>query len=406
MVPTDTKKTIAELFDHLRHELIAPSRVVIAWRQEEGDVLYASGNKAIERISEEELRLREPLFPDIFKTRPDAHVIIRSQPSYVEAVSSIRNLRSFRPPLDDAAQIIGTRIVLARHHQPTRIVNALRRGNACVVKDGVFALSVGASPERAIASTLVLEKSCLALVEGSLIGGVKSVNPLVAQLYYVIYRKFYGGHDEAIKSQTKEELGREISEMEMEKREAVIATGRQLVEENLVQGTWGNVSQRLDDRYMLVTPSGLSYHRLTPYDIVRFDMDTHDYEGRIKPSSESRMHAAIYRRDPEIHSIIHSHAIFGSVFAACHQAIPVIHEEDRVLLGDRTGYAKGKLAGTMALVKSVLKGLSGNAGKTCIIGGHGLVAAGASPDEALMKCRAMERAARRYLGMKASELRG
>jgi L-ribulose-5-phosphate 4-epimerase len=192
----------------------------------------------------------------------------------------------------------------------------------------------------------------------------------------------------------------------MEKREAVIRTGQTLIEENLVQGTWGNVSIRLDDRSMLVTPSGLSYHRLSPYDIVRFDMDSHAYEGKIKPSSESRMHAAIYKRYPDVNAVIHSHAIYSSVFAACKKPIPVIHEDDRALLGDRTGYAKGKLSGTMALVKSVVKGLSGNEGCTCIIGSHGLVAAGVSPDEVLEKCRAMERSARRYLGMKASELRG
>lgn len=398
--------SVDQILDALRHESIAPSRVTIALRQEDGTYEIAEGQGEREALSFCKLKARNLLFADIFTARPDIHVIIRSSPSYVEAASSIRNLRSFRPPIDDAAQIIGTRIVLAKEVQSGRILRALKKGNACIVKDEGYALFVGGTAERAIAATLVLEKSCLALVEGTLLGGMKPVNPLIAWLYYLVYKKFYGSHDEEVVSQTKEDLGRDISEEEMAKREAVIRTGQTLIEENLVQGTWGNVSIRLDDRYMLVTPSGLAYHRLSPYDIVRFDMDSHAYEGKIKPSSESRMHAAIYKRYPDVNAVIHSHAIYSSVFAACKKPIPVIHEDDRALLGDRTGYAKGKLSGTMALVKSVVKGLSGNEGRTCIIGSHGLVAAGISSDEALQKCRAMERSAKRYLGMKASELRG
>ncbi|MDD3264265.1 MAG: class II aldolase/adducin family protein, partial [Candidatus Nanoarchaeia archaeon] len=260
---------VNQILDALRHESIAPSRVAIAWRQEEGQYGYVLGEGEPEMLSFCKLKAQNLLFAGIFAARPDIHVVIRSSPSYVEAASSIRNLRSFRPPIDDAAQIIGTRIVLAKEDRSGRIIRALKKGNACIVKDDAYALSVGASPERAIAATLVLEKSCLALVEGTLLGGMKPVNPLIARLYSFVYKKFYGNHDEEVISQTKEDLGRDISEEEMEKREAVIRTGQTLIEENLVQGTWGNVSIRLDDRSMLVTPSGLSYHRLSPYDIVR-----------------------------------------------------------------------------------------------------------------------------------------
>ena len=103
---------VNQILDALRHESIAPSRVAIAWRQEEGQYGYVLGEGEPEMLSFCKLKAQNLLFADIFAARPDIHVVIRSSPSYVEAASSIRNLRSFRPPIDDAAQIIGTRIVL------------------------------------------------------------------------------------------------------------------------------------------------------------------------------------------------------------------------------------------------------------------------------------------------------
>ncbi|MCR5134736.1 MAG: class II aldolase/adducin family protein, partial [Clostridiales bacterium] len=51
---------------------------------------------------------------------------------------------------------------------------------------------------------------------------------------------------------------------EWSKRCLLVEYGKKLLETGLVQGTWGNLSIRLDDEYMLVTPSGLDYNRLTP----------------------------------------------------------------------------------------------------------------------------------------------
>lgn len=92
--------------------------------------------------------------------------------------------------------------------------------------------------------------------------------------------------------------------------------GKQLVTSGLVQGTWGNLSVRLDDTYMLVTPSGLDYARLTPADMVKVNMRTLAYEGDLKPTSEKSLHAAIYHNRPDIGGIIHTHAKYCCVYAA------------------------------------------------------------------------------------------
>jgi L-fuculose-phosphate aldolase len=55
---------------------------------------------------------------------------------------------------------------------------------------------------------------------------------------------------------------------EQELRQALVDYGNKLVEAGLVQGTWGNLSVRFDEKYMLTTPSGLDYTILTPEDMV------------------------------------------------------------------------------------------------------------------------------------------
>lgn len=99
-------------------------------------------------------------------------------------------------------------------------------------------------------------------------------------------------------------------------REALVRCGKALVEKGLVQGTWGNISVRLDEKYMLTTPSGLDYMRLTPDDMVKVDIDTLKYEGDKKPTSEKGLHGAIYKNREDIGAVIHTHSKYCSVFAA------------------------------------------------------------------------------------------
>ena len=82
---------------------------------------------------------------------------------------------------------------------------------------------------------------------------------------------------------------------ESEVRQAVKDAGVKLLENNLVQGTWGNISIRLDDKKMVVTPSGMDYIRMRPEDTVVVDIETLEYVSDEKPTSEKKKHAAIYR---------------------------------------------------------------------------------------------------------------
>ncbi len=89
--------------------------------------------------------------------------------------------------------------------------------------------------------------------------------------------------------------------------DVMIEIGRRLWEREYVSGTGGNFSVRLDDNHILSTPAGLAKGRLTPDDLVVTDLEGEMISGRLRPSSELRIHLASYRLRPEVHAVVHAH---------------------------------------------------------------------------------------------------
>ncbi|HRB70064.1 MAG TPA: class II aldolase/adducin family protein, partial [Chitinophagales bacterium] len=75
----------------------------------------------------------------------------------------------------------------------------------------------------------------------------------------------------------------------------VCEAGKMLLKEGLVARTWGNVSIKVNDTQMVITPSGRPYDELTPNEMVLVDIYTLKYEGTIKPSSELKLHCEVYK---------------------------------------------------------------------------------------------------------------
>ncbi len=182
--------------------------------------------------------------------------------------------------------------------------------------------------------------------------------------------------------------------MEQKLREELVLYGKKLIASGLVQGTWGNISLRLDEKYMLVTPSGLDYMRLTASDMVKVEIETLCWEGEKKPTSEKGLHAAIYKGRPDIGAIIHTHSKYCSVFAAANKDMPVL-EEYRDVFGDTVKLAKYALAGTEELMRNAAAAVGG--GKGAIMANHGMVACGANLEDAFENCAKLEENGRKYL---------
>ena len=170
-------------------------------------------------------------------------------------------------------------------------------------------------------------------------------------------------------------------------RAQLVDYGKQLVASGLVQGTWGNLSARLDDTYMLVTPSGLDYARLTPADMVKVNMRTLEYEGDLKPTSEKSLHAAIYQNRPDIGGIIHTHSKYCCVYAAARRDLP-IPADRQTAFQSPIKLAPYAPPGSKTLTKNTAAAVGDNYG--AIMAGHGMIACGRDLTAAFQNCKQLE----------------
>lgn len=97
----------------------------------------------------------------------------------------------------------------------------------------------------------------------------------------------------------------------------------ELVRQHLVLYTWGNVSARDPETGLVVIkPSGVAYDDMAPTDMVVVTPDGAIVEGALKPSSDTPTHLALYRRYPEILSVVHTHSEWATSWAQSGRDIP------------------------------------------------------------------------------------
>jgi L-ribulose-5-phosphate 4-epimerase len=88
--------------------------------------------------------------------------------------------------------------------------------------------------------------------------------------------------------------------------------------------TFGNVSAFDAARAVFaIKPSGIAYERLTAADMVVVDLDAQVVDGSLRPSSDTKTHAALYRAFQEVGAIVHTHSTYASAWAQACLAIPL-----------------------------------------------------------------------------------
>ena len=178
-------------------------------------------------------------------------------------------------------------------------------------------------------------------------------------------------------------------------KQEIIEGGLRLVKEGLVARTWGNISIRVDETHMLITPSGRNYEDLTPDDIVLVNYHTSKHEGDIKPSSEKELHCEIYRTRKNIHAVIHTHQMNASTVAAAHREVPPILDDMTQIIGPTVRVADYALPSTKKITKKTVKALKGR--NAALMANHGAVCIGRDLEEAFVVCQVLEKACKAFI---------
>ncbi|MEC0225967.1 L-ribulose-5-phosphate 4-epimerase [Paenibacillus alba] len=108
-------------------------------------------------------------------------------------------------------------------------------------------------------------------------------------------------------------------------KQAVLEANLDLPTYRLVTFTWGNVSGiDREQGLVVIKPSGVPYEDLKAEDLVVVDLDGKIVEGKLRPSSDTPTHLALYRAFPAIGGIVHTHSPWATSWAQAGRGIPAL----------------------------------------------------------------------------------
>jgi L-ribulose-5-phosphate 4-epimerase len=180
-----------------------------------------------------------------------------------------------------------------------------------------------------------------------------------------------------------------------ELRSEVHALHLELVRNNLVAWTSGNVSARVPGKnLMVIKPSGVSYDDLTPESMVLCDLYALPVGPGLSPSSDAATHAYIYRHLPEVGGVVHTHSAYATAWAARGEPIPCVITAMADEFGGEIPVGPFAPIGDERIGKGVVETLSGRSSPAVLMKSHGVFAVGGSARDAVKAAVMCEDAAR------------
>jgi L-fuculose-phosphate aldolase len=167
---------------------------------------------------------------------------------------------------------------------------------------------------------------------------------------------------------------------------------RRLYARDLIGAGEGNVSCRLGPGKLLVTPSGVSKGFIKPADLLVVNERGEKLQGRGRPSSELRMHLAVYAARPDVEAVVHAHPITTVALTVAGLGPPgELVPEAAVTLGP-VALARFAVPGTDEVPASMASALPGH--DVILLERHGALTVGKTLFEALDRMETLERVAR------------
>lgn len=183
---------------------------------------------------------------------------------------------------------------------------------------------------------------------------------------------------------------------ETDLRLAIVECGRISYQRHLMTSNDGNISVRMDDGLILITPSGISKGRLNTDDLLVVDLDGGIISAKAdrKPSSEIPMHLEVYKQREDVRAVVHAHPIFATTLTVSGLEFPVdVLPEVLLTLGNVpiTAYATPSSHEDAIVIRPFVK--NHNALLLCQ---HGSLTYGKNLDEALIHLERIEHVSEIY----------
>ena len=172
-----------------------------------------------------------------------------------------------------------------------------------------------------------------------------------------------------------------------------------MLRKGLTEGTAGNISARMPDGTVCITPSSVDYELMTLDDLCVIDLDGNTVEGTRGPSSEKLLHLSCYKAFDDIQSVIHAHPIYATMFAVARMPIPACIDEFTTYVGGEVAVTDYAMSGTPDVGMNAVAVLKDRG--AALIANHGMVAVGPAPKTVLHITALVERSAQIVWGAMA-----
>ena len=159
-----------------------------------------------------------------------------------------------------------------------------------------------------------------------------------------------------------------------------------LYDRHLTVSAGGNMSVRLGEDEILITPSGVNKGLISGDDLVKMDMDGNVISGG-KPSIEHKFHIGIYKENPETNAVIHCHPLYCLALAVKGEDIKVCLAPEGVLLLAQVPTVRYETPGSQELVDAVMEYADAPA---MLMAKHGAITQGRTLEEAFNRMEELE----------------
>lgn len=180
-----------------------------------------------------------------------------------------------------------------------------------------------------------------------------------------------------------------------EGRKEVAKFMRRLYRHGLTTTSGGNISLKISDNIVLITPSATDKGTMKWNEVGIMTLKGENMTPDLKPSIEHEMHLSIYKKKKDISAIVHAHPLFASAFTAMKCKINTnLTAEAKAICGDPC-FVPYALMGTKKLASLASEYIKGS--DILLLENHGILTTGSSLLEAFDKLEVLENAAKMTL---------
>jgi L-fuculose-phosphate aldolase len=171
-------------------------------------------------------------------------------------------------------------------------------------------------------------------------------------------------------------------------KKEICIVGKQIYLKGFVAANDGNISVRIGGNEFLTTPTNVSKGFMKPWMIVKTDIEGNVIKGRMRPSSEIKMHLRVYAENSGVNAVVHAHPQTATTFAIAGEPLDKALLTEAVVLLGVVPVAPYAVPGTNEVPDSIAPFCKDF--NAVLLKNHGVLAWGSDLKEALFRMEATE----------------